>query len=158
MARKLKIKIPKRVAGIKIPKTVRKGPLIHFLNSSAGQVLLAEGLMVLGGALGLRSADPDSGMGHLARHPLDSLRHLGLEASTRADGAGAAVSHESKKLSVAFSEAIRAFRAAMDEATPEDGEAAQDPEEATAGEGVATPERAKKKQPSSRPDTQSTPH
>jgi hypothetical protein len=45
MAKKLKIKLPKRVAGVKIPKVVRKGPIAEFINSGAGQVILAETLV-----------------------------------------------------------------------------------------------------------------
>ena len=29
----LNVKVPKRIAGMKIPKTVRKGPVVDFLNS-----------------------------------------------------------------------------------------------------------------------------
>jgi hypothetical protein len=92
MARKLKLKIPKKVAGVKIPKSVRKGPVRDFLNSSAGQLLLAEGLIVLSGA----------------RQPMESLGKVKQDAS-------GPLSQESARLSFAFKEAIRAFRAAMDD-------------------------------------------
>jgi hypothetical protein len=158
VARKLKVKIPKRVAGMKIPKTVRKGPLRDFLNSSAGQLLLAEGLIVLGSAVAVRRADPDSRVGWFARHPLDSMRDVGRATSRRADWAGETISRESGKLSLAFSEAIRAFRAAMDQAEPADASTTQDAAEIMSGDLQTEPERAKKKQPGSRPETQSTPH
>lgn len=45
MAKKIKIKLPKRVAGVKIPKVIRKGAIGEFLNSGAGQVILAETLV-----------------------------------------------------------------------------------------------------------------
>ena len=41
---KSKIKVPKRVAGVKIPKSVRKGPVMDFVNSSTGRLLIAEAL------------------------------------------------------------------------------------------------------------------
>ncbi len=41
-----RIKLPKRLAGVKIPKSVRKGAVADFLNSSAGQLLLVETLNV----------------------------------------------------------------------------------------------------------------
>ena len=31
-----RIKLPKRIAGIKIPKGIRKGPVIRFLNTPLG--------------------------------------------------------------------------------------------------------------------------
>ncbi|HVF16542.1 MAG TPA: hypothetical protein VNA21_06505, partial [Steroidobacteraceae bacterium] len=47
---KRKLKLPKKIAGVKIPKAVRKGPVGQFLNSSAGQLLVAEALIAAGGA------------------------------------------------------------------------------------------------------------
>ena len=35
-----KLKVPKRVAGVKIPKAVRKGPVGTFLNSTSGRYWL----------------------------------------------------------------------------------------------------------------------
>lgn len=37
-----KLKLPKRIAGIKIPKTIRKGPVGEFMSSPAGQLVIAE--------------------------------------------------------------------------------------------------------------------
>jgi hypothetical protein len=153
MARKLKIKIPKRVAGMKIPKAVRKGPIRDFLNSSAGQLLMAEGLIVLSGALAAKKADPNSPMGKFVHHPLDSMRNLS------AAGASDALGHESSKLSNAFSEAIRAFRGALDEPPRADDESTtQDAGEVMTGDLQTEPERPKKKPSGSRSGTQSTPH
>ena len=45
MAKKIKIKLPKKIAGVKIPKVIRKGPIGEFMNSGAGQVILAEALV-----------------------------------------------------------------------------------------------------------------
>jgi hypothetical protein len=41
---KLRIKVPKRVVGVKIPKAVRKGPVMEFVNSKSGRVLIAQAL------------------------------------------------------------------------------------------------------------------
>jgi hypothetical protein len=51
MAKKGKAGVPKRIAGIRVPKQVRKGPIGVFLASSGGQVLMAELLLVLAGVI-----------------------------------------------------------------------------------------------------------
>ena len=160
MARKLKIKIPKRVAGMKIPKSVRKGPVRDFLNSSAGQLLVAEALVAVSGVLIARRSDGDSRFAEFMQHPLESLRTQG---SMRARQVRATVSDESRALSHAFSEALRAFRGAMDEAHESGRQTApenmsQDAGEVMSGDLQTEPERAKKKPAGSRSETPSTPH
>jgi hypothetical protein len=48
------IKIPRKLAGVKIPKALRKGPVGQFVNSSAGQLLIAEAIAVAIAALAAR--------------------------------------------------------------------------------------------------------
>ena len=69
---KSRIKLPKRIAGVKVPKSVRKGPIMDFVNSSAGQLLLAEAVMA---AVGLFAARQGNGgaAGEVLSHPVDSL-------------------------------------------------------------------------------------
>jgi hypothetical protein len=52
-----KIKLPKRVAGIKIPKSVRKGAVRDFLNSGAGQLVLAELVAIAAAAFAAKGVD-----------------------------------------------------------------------------------------------------
>ena len=106
MAKKVKIKLPKQVAGIKIPKVVRKGPLGQFLNSGAGQLILAETLVAAAAVFTAAKTDPNSAVGDVLRHPAQSAGHLG---HTLAD----AGSHETERLSYALKEAARAFREAL---------------------------------------------
>ena len=47
MAKK-KRRLPKRIAGVKAPKWLRKGPLADLLTSRTGQALLAEAIMAAG--------------------------------------------------------------------------------------------------------------
>lgn len=89
MAKKIKIKLPKQVAGIKIPKVIRKGPIGEFLNSGAGQVILAEALVA---AAALFTASKS-----------DGVRNLGNALT----GNGA---DYSERLSKACKAAGRAFR------------------------------------------------
>ena len=74
---------PKRIAGIRIPDAARKGFVVRFLNSSAGQVLLAEAIVLVSGALGARKrrSPATSRSGHGARVTIE-------EALTRLSYAG----------------------------------------------------------------------
>ena len=94
--RKKVVKLPKRIAGVKIPKAARKGPVADFLNSSGGQVLVAEALVLLAGAYGHRR-----------------MRRNGRIGSE--EGIAEAISDASARLSHAFGEGVRAFRAALAE-------------------------------------------
>lgn len=129
---KAKLKLPKRIAGVKIPKKVRKGPVGQFLNSSAGQLLVAEALIAAGGAF-VASTDRDESP-EVSR----SIKRLGQSAGDRTSDAQRALERGSARLAFAFSEAVRAFRIALT-----DG-----PQSATEGASVERrvgPEPAKKK-------------
>jgi hypothetical protein len=95
------VKIPKRVAGIKIPKAVRKGPIVDFINTPAGQLVLAQTLIAIGGCYTAKEGtDPDSKTGEALRHPVDSLRSLDTDEMR-------------ERFARAFSEAARTFRDVM---------------------------------------------
>jgi hypothetical protein len=97
------IKLPKRIAGIKIPKGIRKGPVINFLNTPPGQVVLAQALLVIGGAFAVEKSRDNDG----ALHPMDALKDASRNIGERADFAGA-------KLTRAFAAAAHAFRDVME--------------------------------------------
>jgi len=100
---KQKLKLPKKIAGVKIPKAVRKGPVGQFLNSSAGQLLVAEALIAAGGAFfATEGGDMKKG-----------IRRLGRSSGERTDDAKQLLERGSARLSFAFGEAVRAFRAAL---------------------------------------------
>jgi hypothetical protein len=109
MAKKLKLKIPKRVAGVKIPKIVRKGPVASFLNSGAGQVLIAEVLVVLGGALTAKGTDADSPAGRALKHPVDTLKQIASGGSAQLSSADLS----SERIAAAFGAAVKAFKAEL---------------------------------------------
>ena len=106
MAKHDGIKLPKRVAGIKIPKVIRKGPIGQFLNSRAGQVVLAETIVAAAAAFTAVKADPDSATGETLRHPVEGARRAGHAVA--ATGV-----NETERLAHAFREASRAFRDAL---------------------------------------------
>jgi hypothetical protein len=55
-----KLKLPKRIAGVKIPKAIRKGAVAQFMNSAAGQLVIAEALVAAAGAFAVKKTDPSS--------------------------------------------------------------------------------------------------
>jgi hypothetical protein len=115
MAKKIKVKLPKRIAGVKIPKGVRKGPVRDFLNSSAGQLIIAEAVVLAGGALAAKGTDPDSTTGDALRHPADAIKSVGRRVLARGSDAKDHLSQDTGRLSFAMSEAMRAFRAALEQ-------------------------------------------
>ena len=95
------VKIPKRVAGIKIPKAIRKGPIVDFINTPAGELVLAQTLIAIGGWYTAKEGtDPDSKTGEALRHPVDSLRSLNTDEMR-------------ERFARAFTEAARTFRDVM---------------------------------------------
>jgi hypothetical protein len=158
MPKKLKIKLPKRVAGVKIPKSVRKGPVGQFLNSGAGQILIAEALVAAAGTLAVSRSDADSGTGDAVRHPIDTTRRVG----SRTASAGA---DQAARMSYALREAARAFREAM-EVGPMDVESREETwPERSPGAAIqpavtpsATSESVAKKKPTSSRNEPAVPH
>jgi hypothetical protein len=94
---KSKIKVPKRVAGVKIPKAVRKGPVVDFVNSSAGRLLIAQALTAAVAAIAIKQSDSPTGE----------------RIKAGAKSAEEMVKQNTAKLGFAFSEGVRAFREAL---------------------------------------------
>jgi hypothetical protein len=109
-----RVKLPKRIWGVKIPKQIRKGPLGQFLGSSGGQVVVVEAIMAAAAFYAARRIDPDSSVGDSLRRPLDGLR-AGRDWSRGA----------SDRFARALRAGAQSFRAAYQE---------EDPGAATAGE------------------------
>jgi hypothetical protein len=117
------VKIPKRVAGMKIPKAIRKGPIVDFINSPAGQLVLAQTLIAIGGWYTAKEGtDPDSRTGDAIRHPVDTLRSLNSDEMR-------------ERFARAFAEAARTFRDVMQDDSRSgrtiEKDAASEPEETT---------------------------
>lgn len=108
----LNVKVPKRIAGFKIPKTVRKGPVVDFLNSSGGQVLIAEALLLAARSFAGKRVDPDSPVGEFINHPVEKAKEAAVSGKAAAQRAR---NGASAKLAHAFEEGMRAFRAALGE-------------------------------------------
>ena len=89
-----KAKLPKTIAGVKIPKAIRRARLGKFVASPGGQKMLAEALLMAGAAV-------------VGRETLAETKGGGL-----AGGAASAVAH--RRLPQAFAAAIEAFKAALE--------------------------------------------
>jgi len=111
----LNVKVPKRIAGVKIPKTVRKGPVVDFLNSSGGQVLIAEALLLAARSFAVKRVDPNSPVGEFIHHPVERAKEAALSGKAAAQRAGDGAAEASERLAHAFEEGMRAFRAALGE-------------------------------------------
>jgi hypothetical protein len=71
---KQRIKLPKRIAGVKIPKAIRKGPVAAFLSSPGGQMAIAEAVIALGATYVARRINSGSSVGEAIRDPIETLR------------------------------------------------------------------------------------
>jgi hypothetical protein len=99
-----RMKLPKRIAGMKIPKTIRKGPLGDFLNSSAGQLLVAEALLLAGGVFAGKRVDPSSATGELLHHPGERLGAAARSLASHVHLPDTDENDVSSRLSFAFGE------------------------------------------------------
>jgi hypothetical protein len=159
MAKKRKGKFPKRVAGVKIPKRVRKGPVADFLSSHAGQIAVAEALALAAGAFAAKRDHEDGeGLGAL-RRPIEQLKATGGRAA-------GTVSDGSDRIARALREAAQTFRRVMNEDTPEAYRTPQDDDSAleagaplTSVDDVSAMPAKKKRAPeSSVSDAKNIPH
>lgn len=109
--------LPKRMAGIKIPKQIRRGAVGDFLASDAGQKMLAEGLLMVGAAvLGRETAS-----GSAARRGAKAVAQGAEQAAGAAtDATAATLQGGPARMGQAFNAAMRAFREALQpEAEPD---------------------------------------
>lgn len=96
------------IRSAKVPKSVRKGPIVDVLNSPGGQVILAEFLTIIAAAFALKHTDKDSAVGDFVRHPAKGMKRVGRSARSTNGQA-------SERLSRAFAQGLQAFRAALDD-------------------------------------------
>jgi hypothetical protein len=155
-----KAQLPKRIAGIKLPKRLRKGPIGQFLCSRTGQAMIAEALVIAGGAVAAkRAAEPGSATSELLSSSGRHLRRAGRAAAGKGQDAQQFMGIATERLAYAGLEAVRAFRRALtgeepDTASDEHDEKLSD----TLDKGEAEGSAAKKKISSSRSESAATPH
>lgn len=130
--------VPKRIAGMKVPKALRRGQVAQLLASPVGQALLIQTVARAGEDLISRQAQPGSGVRTGAARSQDAMADLGQGAS-----------ESSAAFAYALRQAARAFVTAMQEQqlAREPGAAERAPEPAGSGEA-----RLEKKDRGERPD------
>jgi hypothetical protein len=98
--------IPKRIAGVKVPKAVRKGRFGELLASKTGQALIAHAILGAGAvAAGLKAKDSPK-----VRDAAHDAKHTVGDAAANAGGAAGDVS---ATLAFALGEAARSFADAL---------------------------------------------
>jgi len=107
---KSKIKVPKQIVGVKIPKSVRKGPVMDFVNSTTGRVLIAQALTAAIGVFAYKHAEPET------------RERIRGKVKKGTDGARDLMARNTARLSYAFGEAVTAFRTALDQPAVNGGE------------------------------------
>lgn len=100
-----KTAVPKRIAGVKVPKPVRRG-LRRLADSQDGKRVIAEALLAAGAALVAHQAQPGSESRRLATGAAKKMKG---KAST----ASAATAFRAGALASAFGQATQAFAAAL---------------------------------------------
>jgi hypothetical protein len=141
MAKKTKGFLPKRVAGVKVPKSVRKGRLGELLSSKTGQILIAEAIMAASAVGAAKKAKDSPAARKAVRDVIDKVHLTG-------DGAARDVGSAGATLAYALGEAARSFADALHRgpdraAAPLPADAAWAPDY-----GAPTPEPKKKRTPS----------
>lgn len=112
--KKAKNHLPKRIAGVKVPKSVRRSRFGALLASPAGQALVAEAVLGAGALVATKTAhNPKVREG--AKGATDRIGHAGDEAKHEFAAA-------SSTLTYAVGEAARSFADALRHGAPEDEE------------------------------------
>lgn len=117
-------RLPKRIAGFKVPKAVRKSALGDFLASPAGQAVIADGLLRAGGWMLRRQAEPGS-----------ATRELAAQSGAAMQGMGAEAANNSAAVVYALRQAARAFVDAMQEDRAARAAREEEPAAARGGDG-----------------------
>lgn len=111
--KKLKSVLPKRIGGVKVPRSLRKGRAGRFLASPLGVALMSDAIAAGVYALG-RQAGPGSATRRFADHPLANLGQLRDDAMARGLESTEALRSAFAAASVAFSDALRSSAEALD--------------------------------------------
>lgn len=110
--------LPKRIGGVKVPKTVRKGRLGALLASKAGQALIAEALMAAATVVVAKKAKAAKGPDK-SKSAGEKVRDGGKAKAAKAGAASAALTYALGEAVRSFSDALRAGEPAQAETTPD---------------------------------------
>jgi hypothetical protein len=113
MAKKKKAFLPKKIAGVKVPKKVRQGRFGELLASPTGQKVIAEAIMAAGAALGAKKAADHPKVRQLAQAAKDKGAAAAAGAGDKAAGVTAQAGTTSGAIAYALGEAARTFTEAL---------------------------------------------
>lgn len=149
-AKKKKAGLPKRIAGVRVPKAVRKGRIADLLASRQGQALIAEAILGAGAlAAGMKAKD-DPKVRKLAKDAKGSVAHAGDDAAGAFGGGASTLAYALSEAARAFAEALRNGGPAERRSFAPDAEAEAEAwtPDYGAPEGVTEGKAPRKKQPS----------
>jgi hypothetical protein len=106
MGKKSKSVLPKKIAGVKVPKSIRKGHFGEFLTSPTGQKIVAEAIVAVGAVASAHKAAKSDKAKEIAGAAKDKL-------ADAKDGAGDKASDASGVIAYAIGEAVRSFTDAI---------------------------------------------
>ncbi|MBL8773415.1 MAG: hypothetical protein JNK30_18670 [Phenylobacterium sp.] len=99
--------IPKRIAGVKVPKAVRKGRFGELLASRTGQAVIAQAILGAGAvAAGMKAADNPEVRAR-ARAAKTTAANEAHDAADAAASAGSALAYALGEAAHAFAEALK---------------------------------------------------
>ena len=117
MAKKKKRVVPKRIAGVKVPKPLRRS-LDELLSSPMGRNMVADAIVAAGAALIASQARKGSAARRFAeQHPPETLKADAEDAAAGVSNSGSALAYALGEASKTFAEALRRGKAAADART-----------------------------------------
>jgi uncharacterized protein YjbJ (UPF0337 family) len=112
--------LPKKIAGVKVPKKVRQGRFGELLASPTGQKVIAEALVAAGAVAAAAKAKDQPAVKRAAGKAKDKLGEVTDRVKGAGDGAGQATADTTGALAYAIGEAARSFADALRRRGPRD--------------------------------------
>ena len=113
MVKKTKFKVPKRVLGVKVPKSMRKTGSAVLANPMM-RAMLAEALVLVGAALVAKQSRRGSTARNLVEHPMAAAERIGNAGLNAASSLGSAAGGASMTLGRAIEGLVNYIRSADD--------------------------------------------
>lgn len=114
MAKKSKYKVPKRVLGVKVPKSMRKTGSAVLANPMT-RAMLAEALVLVGAALVAKQSRRGSTARNLVEHPMAAAERIGNAGLNAASSLGSAAGGASVTLGRAIEGLVNYIRSSGDD-------------------------------------------
>jgi hypothetical protein len=105
--KKSKSLLPKRIAGVKVPKAVRKGRFGELLASKTGQALIAEALMAAGGVAAAKKASDSPEARSFVHDAAETVRRAGDTDKVDAGSARDVLAYALGEAARSFADALR---------------------------------------------------